>query len=122
MSLVRELFLSCRLTTSVPIRAMAPEWWMELGKRLKRVERSANLLETVKKLHANKIFVPDLLDQLFEGDEARRHCPPAPAQSPKELYNKAELENSYGDPVIAASIFLFNKSLERTCPVPACLI
>jgi hypothetical protein len=70
----------------------------------------------VKKLHDNKIFVPNLLDKLFEAG-ARRDCPPAPAQSPKACYDKAELEASYGDPVIAASIFLFNKALDGTHPV-----
>lgn len=95
---------------------MAPAWWTNLEVRLKGVERGTSLLDTVKKLHDNKIFVPNLLKQLFTAEPCR-DCPPAPAQSPQEHYHKAELEASYGDPVIAASIFLFNKSLERTCPV-----
>lgn len=92
---------------------MTPTWWTNLEKRLKRIERSANLLDTVKKLHANKIFVPNLLEQLFEA-EPLRDRPSTPAQSPQEHYDKAELEAAYGDPVIAASIFLFNKALDRT--------
>jgi hypothetical protein len=81
--------------------------------------RSANLLDTVKKLHANKIFVPNLLEQLFEA-EPLCDRPSTPAQSPQEHYHKAELEAAYSDPVIAASIFLFNKALDRTYPSATC--
>ena len=50
--------------------------------RLGGVERGASLLDTVKKLHDNKIFVPNLLNQLL-APEPCRDCPPHQHSRPR---------------------------------------